>query len=255
MMSLPSGLLTLGGLACLSGWAAADTTAAFQFMAGQPIVAGWLAGCLVRQPELGLFMGAALQLIWSRLTPVGAVSYPDVGPGAVTGVAVAGLFPRVAPGSSGGAPGFLPAGGMVLPCLAGLLAALAVGRAGEALTVLLRRGNARLAVAADRAAERGSWAGVERANALGAVRSFARGVILLVAGLAFFAALAALARLATGGAPAPSGFGGPASAAGPALFWWFGIAALLSVLWRGGRRDWLVIVAGAAAGGLLVALR
>lgn len=84
----PPRLLALLGLAAVAG---ADAAAAGQLMIGQPLVCGWLAGSIVGQPHLGLFLGMALQLLWSRVAPVGAAAYPDVGPGAVAGVGAAGL--------------------------------------------------------------------------------------------------------------------------------------------------------------------
>src|SRR5512140_236447 len=150
-------LTQAGLLVLLSGWAAADTTAAFQFMTGQAFVSGWLAGCILGQPGLGLFMGAALQLVWSYRTPVGAAAYPDVGPGTIGGVAVTSLLLDGRPAWRLSVVDPFPRGDVAVACLLGLLTAIAIGRFGQWLTVFLRRDNARLAHSADRAAARGSY--------------------------------------------------------------------------------------------------
>lgn len=250
-------------LSLLSGWTAADTTEAVQLMVCQPLPAGLLAGCLCGQPALGLFMGTALQLLWSRLAPVGAASMPDVGPATVAGVAVA---VELAPRGVAWLPsprGLFPPEELSVGLLAGLLTALFTGRAAQALVVGFRRGNDRLVRQADAAAACGDFAGVERANAVGAWRAFLRGVLTLPAVLLVVAALGALA-----GALAPllrvSEASGTATARalgrllpflstnpGPVLFWWFGVAALLTTLWRGKGRDFLWLLGGLVAGGAL----
>jgi len=246
-MTWPSGS-ELVLLFLLAGWAAADTTAAFQIMVGQPLVMGWLSGCVVGLPGLGLFMGAALQLLWSRLAPVGVSAYPDVGPATVAGVTVASTIASQTAWAFSVAEPF-PPGEATLACLAGFLVALASGRWGQTLTEMLRRDNARLAYAADRAAAAGSFAGVERENWIGVARSFARGGVLWVGSLLAFSLLAWLAGALSPGPPA--GSVPRLTNPGPILFWWFGIAALCSVLWRGGRRDAAFTIGGAAAGLLL----
>jgi PTS system mannose-specific IIC component len=225
----------------LSGWVAADQTAALQLMVGQPLVCGWLAGIIVAQPALGLFLGASLQLLWSRVAPVGATAYPDGGPATVAGVAIAAFTARGltvwTPAS--GSP--FPGGPHAMAVLAGLAAALVVGRAGQALTVRERRGNARLAEAADRAAAKGSWAGVERANLTGMARAAARGLLLFPAALGVFALSAVAVRVHL---PRVAFVEWPAFNPGIHLFWSIGLAAVLTVLWRGTRKDWVALGIG-----------
>ncbi len=239
--------LEMAGMAALSGIAAVDAAAAFQVMVGQPVVCGWIAGCLLGQPAAGLWMGISLQLLWSRLAPVGATAYPDVGPATVAGVTVtAALVPpgaawRLDPG------GFLPPAEVAPAVLFGLLAALLLGRFGQFLTVRERRGNLRLAEAADRAARAGSVRGVEFANAAGVARSFARGLIVVLPAVA--AAYAIGDPRWRGFVPVPPP-DAPANF-GLAAFWWFGIAALATVLFRGGRTDWLILAAGLLLGGVV----
>lgn len=244
----------------LSGWAAADTTAALQIMVGQPMVMGWLTGLLLGQPMLGFFMGVALQLLWSRLAPVGAAAYPDVGPATLTGVTVASLLVY---GTRLDWPGVLfmdspPYGYSMrevlhnamptpLSAMIGLLAALLAGRFGQILTILLRKDNVRLARYADKAAIVGSYGGVELANRTGVLRSFLRGVIIPLIMVPLFVLFVISIMSLTGSGHLKAGDDNP----GILLFWWFGVAALTSVLWRGGRRDLGLLVGGAAAGVLL----
>jgi mannose/fructose/N-acetylgalactosamine-specific phosphotransferase system component IIC len=233
-------------LLLLAGWAAADTTAAFQFMVGQPLVMGCLAGAVIGQPGAGLAIGAALQLLWSRLTPVGAAAYPDVGPATVAGVAAAGILLR---GEPAWRPAFeqpFPAGRVAVATLTGALVAILAGRLGQVLTVALRRDNARLAHAADRFAGTGSFRGVEWENALGVLRSFARGLVVFLVGFGLFAGIHAILPALSVRIPSDAA-GGPNP--GTALFWWFGLASIVATLWRGGRRD-----AGLFAGGAAIAL-
>jgi PTS system mannose-specific IIC component len=238
-------------LALLAGWAAADTTAALQVMAGQPLVAGWLAGLLLGEPLTGLGMGILLQLLWSRLAPVGAAAFPDVGPGTVSGVLSAVLV-------KGGGPIETPllslargSGGTAL--LVGLFVALAAARFGQMLTILLRKDNARLAWAADRAAARGSFAGVEWENSIGVFRSFLRGIVIFTVSTAALFVLSHVARAIAGGSVRAADLSAPNP--GVAAFLWFGILLSTSVLWRGGRRDWLVLLSGGAIGVLLTVIR
>lgn len=231
-------------LLLLAGWAAADTTAAFQFMAGQPLVMGCLAGAAIGQPGLGLAIGAALQLLWSRLTPVGAAAYPDVGPATVAGVAAAGILVRGEPAWRPTFEAPFPAGAVAVAALTGALVAILAGRLGQVLTVALRRDNARLAHAADRFAGAGSFRGVEWENALGVLRSFARGLVVFLVSFGLFAGMHPI--LASLGVRAEA-TAMPGPNPGTALFWWFGVAAIVATLWRGGRRDLGLFAGGAAA--------
>jgi mannose/fructose/N-acetylgalactosamine-specific phosphotransferase system component IIC len=256
---------SLGLLLLLAAWAAADTAAFGQFMVGQPIASGWLAGVIVGRPLEGLFMGAALQMLWSRLAPVGAAAYPDVGPATVGGVGTLLFWPAAPAGTVGAAPdaaglaarfGFdpLPDGWRVaddpLAMMTGLGLALGAGALGQRLVVAMRRHNADLGLRADAAASRGDFGGVEAANRLGLLRAAGLGVVVAGGALVAGAGAAAVGRLATGAA-------GPSTAAnpGPLLFWWIALAALGTALWSEARRDWLWLAAGAAGGALFLVAR
>jgi len=246
-------------LLVLGAWAAVDTAALGQFMVGQPLVAGWLAGVIIGEPLTGLLMGAALQMIWSRLAPVGAAAYPDVGPATVGGVGLLAFWP----GARGAVDfhsdwptrfGFrgIPEGWQLeaapVAILAGLGMALVSGGVGQRLVVRMRHANADLGRHADQAGRRGDFAGVERANLLGLLRAALLGVaetgVLLLVGW--------VAALFLPGFLPPAGTAGPNP--GVYLFWWTALAALGTALWSGARRDWIWIGSGLLVGALVVIL-
>ena len=70
-------------LSLVGGALSLDATAAFQMMLSQPLVAASIAGLVVGDATTGLVVGAALQLVWMGVLPVGAAPFPD---GAVSGV-------------------------------------------------------------------------------------------------------------------------------------------------------------------------
>ncbi|MDZ4804563.1 MAG: PTS sugar transporter subunit IIC [Candidatus Eisenbacteria bacterium] len=245
-------------LLLLGAWAAVDTAAWGQFMVGQPLAAGWLAGVIVGEPLAGLLMGAALQMLWSRLAPVGAAAYPDVGPATVGGVGLLSFWPGPRAPHDGVLDwpvrlGFqrVPEGWQLetspLAILAGIGLALLAGWAGQRLVARMRHANADLGRVADEAARRGDFGGVERANRLGLLRAAVLGTAqtgaILAAG---WLAAIALARVLPA---APIG-----SNPGVHLFWWIALAALGTSLWSGVRRDWIWIASGLLAGTTLVGI-
>jgi mannose/fructose/N-acetylgalactosamine-specific phosphotransferase system component IIC len=243
-------LLALGLVAAL------DTTAFGQFMVGQPIVTGWLAGWIAGDPLAGIFMGATLQLLWSRLAPVGAAAYPDVGPATVAGIGSL-LFAagRSVPVDGRGDAGFhpLPAGLVFqvppVAILTGCLLALIVGSVGQRVVTRMRRGNADLGARADRAAASGDFAGVERANLIGLARAAGTGLLLVTGGLA----IGAIAQRLLGGLLPPRGLV-IAPNPGLFLFWWLGLAAAFSQLAPVTRGDRLALGGGLLGGLLLLGL-
>ncbi|MFZ5623478.1 MAG: PTS sugar transporter subunit IIC [Gemmatimonadota bacterium] len=66
-----------------------DLVSAPQAMLARPIVAGTVAGLIVGDLEAGLRVGALLELFALDVLPIGAVRYPDFGPGTVAAVALA----------------------------------------------------------------------------------------------------------------------------------------------------------------------
>lgn len=112
----------------LGAGTAVDTYSFLQLMISQPLVAGWLAGCILGEPGAGLAVGLLLQLIWIRDLPMGGRAAPAAGPAAVVGVLAA-----AASLSAGGAP--LVLGRLVFPeaptLALVLLVSLLVGEAGR----------------------------------------------------------------------------------------------------------------------------
>jgi mannose/fructose/N-acetylgalactosamine-specific phosphotransferase system component IIC len=93
-----------------------DTTAAFQFMLCQPIMACPLYGLIVGRPEVGIFFGISFQLLWLRALPVGAARFPEGNLGALIATVLACAIPPTTDGQTSM---------LILACatLAGLLAA------------------------------------------------------------------------------------------------------------------------------------
>ena len=66
-----------------------DTTATFQILVSQPIVACTIIGYLAGDPAMGLHIGLLLQLLWLSDLPVGATLVPAGNYAAIVGAAVA----------------------------------------------------------------------------------------------------------------------------------------------------------------------
>lgn len=244
-------------LVVLGAVAAVDAAAWGQFMFGQPLVAGWLAGVIVRDPLAGLLMGSALGMLWSRTAPVGAAAYPDVGPATVGGVGLLlfGPWSHAAVDRLDGPVRFgfqrIPEGWQLdtppLALLSGVGLALVAGWGGQRLVVRMRRMNADLGRRADEAARRGDFGGVEEANRRGLFRAFLLGAVqtaLLLAAGWFMTTLVEWFVPTASSGPNP----------GLPLLWWIGLAALGTALWSGLRRDWIWLAGGFALGLLLVGL-
>ncbi len=84
----------------MAGWVALfgaivylDTTAAFQFMVCQPLIACPIFGLIVGRPEIGIFFGWTFQLLWLRVLPVGAARFPEGNLGAIVATALAATIP------------------------------------------------------------------------------------------------------------------------------------------------------------------
>lgn len=81
----------------LGGVLGLDSTAVGQFMISRPLVAGWLAGWLAGVPEVGIAVGALLELFLLVSFPTGGARFPDGPTAAVVAVGVA--VPFEGPGS------------------------------------------------------------------------------------------------------------------------------------------------------------
>lgn len=158
------------GLSVLAGALALDATAALQVMLSQPVVAGTIAGVVVGDPAVGLATGAALQLVWMGVLPVGAAPFPDTACAAVAAVGTAVLL-----GGSGVGAGLSVASGVMM--------GLAVGAVGQWLIAGLRRYNVRLAERAEVRASSGDAGGVYAAIATALAMRFSAGAVLTGAAL------------------------------------------------------------------------
>ena len=217
-------------LALVAGALALDTTAAFQLMVSQPLVAGSIAGLVVGDPALGVAVGATLQLVWLGSLPVGAAPFPDVAPATVVGVGLAYLL-----GRGGVAPAWSLA--------AGVIVGLAAGATGRAAVSRLRRLNVRFAELAAERAERGDARGVSWAVALGLVTRFGTG--FAVAAIFLGVAGAVLEGLLPDQAPGTF----------PTLLWAAPVGAAAVAAAARGRLERLFLVGGLAVGLLIVAVR
>jgi mannose/fructose/N-acetylgalactosamine-specific phosphotransferase system component IIC len=220
---------TIAVLALVAGALSLDTTAAFQVMVSQPLVAGSLAGLAVGEPALGAAVGATLQLVWIGSLPVGAAPFPDAAPASAVGVGLAFLL-----GRGGVAPTWSLAAGVIVGLAAGAIGRAVVGR--------LRGFNTRIADLALRRAERGDAGGVSAAVALGLATRFAAGFV--VAATLLVAAAAVLGAILPDEAPG----------AFPTLLWAapVGAAAIASVSRT--RVERLFLVGGVAVGLVIVAV-
>ncbi len=217
-------LVVLGGLLAL------DAVSWPQVMVSRPLISGTLGGWLLGDASAGFLVGALLELMSLRHPPFGAARYPDTGPaGLVAGAAYA-------------AAGTASLGSLV----AAILAGWGIGWIGAVSVQLRRRGNERLFAAEQVLAARPEL--LERRHRMAIRLDAVRGA-LLTAGFVLPAILAAVWSVDQ-----------PAVAAGTALGAAMLVTALAAAAGAGGRtsssglRGWPLLVAGAAAGALIVGL-
>jgi len=151
------------GLSLLGGLLGLDGTSVGQFMVSRPLVAGAVAGWATGAPELGIGIGAILEIYLLVSFPTGGSRFPE---GATATV--------VAVGSCAGVPGH---GAVAI----GLAVGLVWGQVGGASITLLRRWNGKMVPV-------GSGAGVpprrvETAQLFAVACDFLRGVLVTAAGL------------------------------------------------------------------------
>lgn len=160
--------LTLLLLALFGGWAAVDGTSVGQFGVSRPLVAVLGAGLIVGEPAAVLPLALLLEAAHLSVLPVGAARYPESGPPAVVGAALYAAGPQT--------PGAL---------LSTLVLVLALEwLSGESIR-WLRSVNIRLLLPC---LGRGVRAGLlERRHLLAIAADFARGMLLLLAGLTLLA--------------------------------------------------------------------
>ena len=143
-----------------------------QAMFSRPIVAATVSGALAGHADLGLLLGATLELIALETLPFGASRYPEWGSAAVVGGAL----------MASGARSMSPHG--VSAALAmSVLASLATAWVGGLSMVALRRRNAVWAHAAAAELDAGSARAIVRLQLRGLMADLLRGALLTAVAL------------------------------------------------------------------------
>jgi len=169
-------------LLCLAGGVCAlDSTAVWQLMLSQPLVSGTIAGFVLGAPEVGIFLGIVLQLLWSAAVPVGARPMPDAPVGSISGV----WFTTTLLETNGSAsPSF--------SYLLGVIAALCIALVGRRTILMEREMSMKLFRGFLHRASAGEKASPERVVAVAVVMAFVRGFLLCLVALVVLALIAAL---------------------------------------------------------------
>lgn len=159
-----------------------DLVSVPQIMIARPLVAGTVAGVILGDVAAGAMVGAILELFALDLLPVGAARYPDYGPGAVAGAALA-----------AGAPDVFSLG------LAVALG-LGVGYGGQWAMYFTRRQNARDMEHHRAGLDGGDAASIRGVHVRSIVRDGARAFVVTALGLAAAVLLRAVPPLSARGA-------------------------------------------------------
>lgn len=168
------------GLVLLGAWVSADTSAWIQSMVSQPLPSGGLAGAVVGEPGAGLAVGLVFQVAWGRTLPMGAASFPLVGPATVVAAALAGTAVTASGGYAMGALRVPPA----LEFAAALAVGLVLAEAGRRAVQHIRRSREKTVARALRAAEAADGPALVAANRRGVLPHLALGGVMVAAGLA-----------------------------------------------------------------------
>lgn len=154
-----------------------DLVSVPQGLFARPLIAAAVAGWLLGEVEVGLRVGAVLELFALDVLPVGASRYPEYGPAAVGAVVLAAGLPN---------PGGIGAGALL-----GLMVAMLAGYSLE----WLRHANARHVHRLSAELDAGSWTAIRQLQWTGIARDAARsgGITALAV------ALAVVARTRLGG--------------------------------------------------------
>ncbi len=153
------GVVPLLPFALLGAVCGLDVVSFPQAMISRPLVAATAAGALAGNVEMGLLVGAAVELIALETLPVGASRYPEWGSASVAAGTLAAAAPRHSPGT--------------IPVA--ILAALATAWVGGWTMTVLRRWNAARARRHVAALDQGMQSAVDGLQLLGLTADFARG--------------------------------------------------------------------------------
>jgi PTS system mannose-specific IIC component len=150
-------------ISLIGGLLALDGTSVGQIMVSRPLVAGAVAGWILGDPAVGIFLGAVLELYLLVSFPSGGARFPEGAPATV--VAVASAAAVEAPGAAA----------------LGIAVGLVWGQVGGFTVSLLRRVNGQFVPEpASASAQR-----VSVAHALGLILDFVRGVLVTLVGVVF----------------------------------------------------------------------
>lgn len=167
MIAPPAGYVETALLGAALGL---DVVSFPQGMLSRPLVAATFAGALAGHTEVGLLMGAMLELVALETLPIGASRYPEWGSAAVVG----GTLFAMAEGAGVGSPGAM--------CVAALFAIVTSWVGGRSM-VLLRQLNGRLARRHIEDLAAGSARAVMGLQVTGIVADLLRGFLLTLIAL------------------------------------------------------------------------
>lgn len=143
-------LLELAKASALSGLIFLDSSAVAQIMISQPLVCAPLIGWYLGNWQIGLLIGALLELLWIGKLPIGSHIPPEAPISAMTATIIYIFLSREIQG---------PVGTFVLAI--SICFGILNGFLGGELTIKIRKFNNRFNLMADRYAAAGSYSGIE----------------------------------------------------------------------------------------------
>ncbi len=156
-------IISLGG-----GIVAMDTTASWQFMISQPLVACTAIGFVLGNPSLGLLMGILLQLPWLLEIPAGGAHSSEGNIGSYVSAALAIHFVSHQVNTEN------------IAIVSSILWGLVISWIGGKLVDTMRKSNIRLAHRAERAAESGNDKQITWTNMTGVANAFGLGFFIVI---------------------------------------------------------------------------
>jgi PTS system mannose-specific IIC component len=159
-----------------------DLVSVPQAMISRPIVAGAITGLIIGDVEIGLRVGVVMELFALDVLPVGAVKYPDYGPGTIGATCLASWLTG-------------PTGGWQEGLGPGVALGLVLGALGGWTLQLLRHANARAIQQRSAGLAAGVSSAIRQLQYQGIARDVARSAALTALGLAGAGLVARYAHL------------------------------------------------------------
>jgi len=163
------------------GFVAFDTTAGWQIMISQPLVACTLVGLIFGNPQLGLLMGILMQLPWLKEMPVGGAHHSDSNIGAFVAASLTVILARHEVNTDN------------ILIVITIIYGLAVGWFSGNIVASMRKANNRIVYQADKAAEAGDTGQITRLNVLGMIYAYITGLVIVA--ISFIAGYLMLSKL------------------------------------------------------------